>query len=143
MESKGGSTMGEIRNCPRCGKIFNYLGRPICGRCMQAEEEEFKKVKEYIYDYPGSNMPEISDATEVSIDKIMRFLREERLEISGENPNMFLECERCEKSIKTGRFCDACKDDLEKGFKQQLGASKRETDTSTSKSKMYTATRRK
>ncbi len=135
--------MGEIRNCPRCGKVFNYIARPICGRCMQDEEEEFKKVKEYIDEYPGANMPEVSDATGISVDKIMRFLRDERLEISGEDSNIFLECERCGRSIRTGRFCDKCKDEIQNELRNSLGSTKTTTRTEHKTEKMYTATRRR
>ncbi len=140
--------MGDIRNCPRCGKIFGYIGRPICNSCMQDEEDEFKKVKEYVYENPGANMAEVSQATEISVDKIMRFLRDERLEITGDDSNMILECERCSKAIKTGRFCDHCKDDMASGFKKEFGIGnkpepRQEPDKKSDRDKMFTATRRR
>lgn len=139
--------MAEIRNCPRCGKIFTYMGRPICIRCLDIEENEFKVVKEYIYDNPGATISEVSQETEVSVEKIMRFLREERLEIKSENDNLLLECERCGRGIKTGRFCDNCKAQINNDFRREFGMGKREpvqkTQSKTEKDKMYTATRRK
>lgn len=138
--------MPEIRNCPRCGKIFNYMSNPICGRCIEDEEDEFKRVKGYVYDNPGANMFEVAEITEVSIEKIMRFLREERLEISGGDGNVVLECERCGRAIKTGRFCEPCKDNLQTEFKKEFGLSKSSAPSPSKtkeKNKMYTATRRK
>ncbi len=138
--------MAEIRNCPRCGKIFTSFGRPICGRCLETEENEFKVVKEYIYDNPGATISEVSQETEVSVEKIMRFLREERLEIKSENSNLLLECERCGRGIKSGRFCDNCKAQINNDFRREFGMDKKEPapmpKVKTDKDKMYTATRR-
>ncbi|MFZ5353334.1 MAG: TIGR03826 family flagellar region protein [Bacillota bacterium] len=139
--------MGDIRNCPRCGRVFSYVGRPICNNCLNAEEDEFKRVKDYIYDNPGANMSEVSEATDVSVEKIMRFLRDERLEIVSGEGNMILECERCSKAIKTGRFCETCKDELATGLKKEFGlnqpAARPTSEKRPDKDQMYTATRRK
>jgi len=139
--------MAEIRNCPRCGKIFTYISRPICNNCLEVEENEFKVVKEYIYDNPGASISEVSQATDVTVEKIMRFLREERLEISSENNNLMLECERCGRAIKSGRFCENCKADINKDFKREFGLDKKpelqRSQSRTESDKMYTATRRK
>lgn len=139
--------MAEIRNCPRCGKIFTYVGRPICSRCIEIEEDEFKKVKEYVYDNPGATISETSQETGVSVDKIMRFLREERLEIKSEDSNLVLECERCGVPIKSGRFCERCKRDMNADFRREFGLDRKEPErklpTRAEKEKMYTATRRK
>lgn len=139
--------MAEIRNCPRCGKIFTYISRPICNSCLDVEENEFKVVKEYIYDNPGASISEVSQATEVSVEKIMRFLREERLEISSDNSNLLLECERCGRAIKSGRFCENCKADINKDFKREFGLDKKpgapRPQIKTDGDKMFTATRRK
>lgn len=139
--------MPEIRNCPRCGKIFSYTGRPICNRCIETEENEFKIVKEYIYDHPGATIPEVSQETEVSVEKIMRFLREERLEIKSENSNLVLECERCGRAISSGRFCENCKGQISKDFRREFGLDRKapapRPQARPEKEKMYTATRRK
>ncbi len=139
--------MAEIKNCPRCGKIFTYLGRPICGKCMETEENEFKVVKEYVYDNPGATISEVSQETEVTVEKIMRFLREERLEIKSENSNMVLECERCGRAINSGRFCENCKGQMNKDFKREFGLDRKEPEPKpqpkADRDKMFTATRRK
>lgn len=139
--------MAEIRNCPRCGKIFNYYGRAICNKCIDIEENEFKLVKEYIYDNPGATISEVSQETEVSVEKIMRFLREERLEIKSDNCNLLLECEKCGRPISSGRFCENCKGQINKEFRREFGLDKKDPGqnarTKLDKEKMYTATRRR
>jgi len=104
--------MPDVRNCRRCGRMYNYLsGPPICIDCKNADEEIFKKVKEYLYDKPGSSLAQVSMDLDVTVEKIKMFLKEGRLEIT-EGSNIILECERCGKSIKTGRFCNECQNQV-------------------------------
>ncbi len=139
--------MAEIKNCPRCGRIFTFIARPICNKCLEAEENEFKTVKEYVYDNPGATISEVSQETEVSVERIMRFLREERLEIKSENSNLILGCERCGRSINSGRFCEECKGQISNDFRKEFGLDDKKPQQTphirADKERMYTATRRK
>ncbi len=105
----------DIRNCKRCGKIYNYDGFNICRNCRRDDEVDFKKVRDYIYEYPGANISEVNAETKVDVDKIITFLKEGRLEIA-EGGNLILECEKCGVSIRSGRFCDKCTLELEREF---------------------------
>ena len=119
--------MPDVRNCRKCGKIYNYIGgAPICQVCRQADEEDFQRVKEYLYSNPGANMTQVSTELDISIEKIKRFLKEGRLEITGDDGNLILECENCGKAIKSGRFCDTCERDLASGFKSVANQIKNE-----------------
>lgn len=110
--------MPEVRNCRRCGKIYNYIGgAPICPDCKKLDEEDFQKVKEYLYQNPGASINQVSVDLDISVEKIRRYLKEGRLEITSEDGNMILECENCGKSIKSGRFCPECERELESGFR--------------------------
>ena len=111
---------------------------------MEAEEEEFKLVKEYIYDNSGASISEVSDATGVSADKIMRFLREERLEIDSDVSNMILECESCGRPVRTGRYCEECKNSITNEMRREFGISqrRRETIKTTGKEKMHVIKKR-
>ncbi|MCX8129899.1 MAG: MerR family transcriptional regulator [Clostridia bacterium] len=109
--------MPDVRNCRRCGKIYNYIGgAPICPVCREMDEEDFKKVKEYLYKNPGATLSEVSTVLEISVEKIKGYLKEGRLEIINNEGNLVLECESCGKAIKTGRFCDECSKGLAKDF---------------------------
>lgn len=117
--------MPDVRNCRKCGKIYNYIGGPpICPVCKQADEVDFQRVKEYLYEYPGATMTQVSTELDISIEKIKRFLKEGRLEITGEEGNLILECENCGKSINSGRFCEACERELAAGFRNVAGQMK-------------------
>ena len=63
-------------------------------------------------DNPGACMNEISEKLEVSTKQIEKWVREERLCFSDDSP-IGLECEKCGKMIKTGRFCDLCRVEMQ------------------------------
>lgn len=102
----------DVRNCAKCGRIFQYLiGAPICPKCKEKEEEEFQLVKTYIYDNKNANMMEVSNQTGVQMKLIERFIREGRLMLSEDSP-IFLRCEKCGTQIRTGRYCQSCSTSL-------------------------------
>ncbi|CRZ35472.1 flagellar operon protein (TIGR03826 family) [Herbinix hemicellulosilytica] len=108
----------DVRNCRTCGKLFNYLsGPPLCPTCMNALEEKFQEVKQYVYDHPKAEMHEVSEVCNVSIGQIKQWIREERLAFSDDSV-IGIDCEGCGATIKTGRFCKACKDKLARGFQE-------------------------
>ncbi|WP_425448020.1 TIGR03826 family flagellar region protein [Dethiothermospora halolimnae] len=135
----------ELKNCKKCGRIYAYDGYDSCSRCRQSDEEEFRRVKEYIYEHPGATIHEVSEETEVSKNKILKFLRAGRLEIKGDDANLILDCERCGKSIKTGRFCNQCTAEMQREFKSAV-APKKSPENERKKredDRMYIAKRRK
>ena len=99
----------NLRNCSRCGKMFNYIGgQPICEPCKKALEEDFQKVKKYIEENPGADIKKIAEDNEVPTKQIQQWIREERLMFSEGSP-IKLQCENCGETILTGRFCAKCK----------------------------------
>lgn len=135
----------ELRNCSNCGRAFAYVNSDLCSRCGGSDEDDFKKVKMYLYDHPGANVIEVSEETGVTEKKILRYLRENRIEIIEED-NLLLDCERCGTSIRSGRFCDSCTAKLQKEFSQVLQPKVQEQEKTriTAKSnKMYVAEMRK
>ncbi len=110
--------MPDIRNCRSCGKIFNYIGgAPICQACREKDEEDFKRVKDYLYDNPKASVTQVSVDLDISVEKIRRYLKDGRLEIANDEGNLILECEKCGRSIKTGRFCQDCERTLTSGLR--------------------------
>ena len=123
--------MPDVRNCRKCGKIFNFIGGlPICPICKQLDEDDFQRIKEYLYKNPGAGANIVSTELDISIEKIKRFLKDGRLEITGDEGNMILDCENCGKSIKSGRLCSDCERDLAAGFKTAASQIKSELDSS-------------
>ncbi len=99
----------EVRNCRECGKMFNYItGMPVCPACAKKMDEKFTQVKQYIYDHPGVGIQQVSEDNEVSVNLIKKWVREERLTFA-EGSAVGIDCERCGKTILSGRFCEECK----------------------------------
>ena len=138
----------DLRNCKKCGRVFAYTDSDLCSRCDNGgEEDNFKKVKEYLYDHPGATITEVCEETGVNEKLILKYLRENRIEIREED-NMVLDCERCGKAIRSGRFCDDCAAKLKKEFSQVLRSEKKEEEYKKPKGtkrseRMYIAERRK
>lgn len=110
----------NIKNCRSCGRIFNYVAGPfICPVCRDGMEKKFQIVKEYIRENPGVTIPQVSEECDVEQSQIRQWLREERLELA-ENSPIFLNCEGCGATIRCGRFCEKCKVNTTRGFKEVL-----------------------
>ena len=92
----------NVRNCRKCGNLFNYVsGPPICMACREKLEEKFQEVKKYIQDNGHAGIQQV-----------------ERLELSAES-GVTLSCENCGAAILSGRFCGKCKNSMA----NELGAS--------------------
>jgi len=99
----------NVRNCKKCGKIFNYIaGLPLCPACREASEAKFQQVKKYIQDNRGATVPEVASECEVDEQQIRQWVREERL-VFAEGSVSGIGCEVCGVAITTGRYCDRCK----------------------------------
>ncbi|TCK93374.1 flagellar operon protein (TIGR03826 family) [Natranaerovirga hydrolytica] len=126
----------EVRNCRSCGKIFNYIGgKPICPTCKNELEDTFQEVKAYIKDNPNAQIYDVAEENEVSVGQIKEWVREERLTFSPDSA-VGIDCENCGTTIKTGRFCNRCKDSLAKELggayaKKQTPEINKEKNTST------------
>ena len=112
--------MAELRNCSQCGQVYAYLGRNLCPRCLEKEEEEFKVVRSFIREHSGATITETAEATGVDEQKILRFLREGRLISRGLQASSTLECERCGRVLSEGRYCRDCREELDREIKQTL-----------------------
>ena len=103
----------NVRNCVKCGKMFNYItGAPICPVCKSQLEDQFQITKKYIRDNPNANISQVADACDVTIKMIHQWVREERL-IFTEGSAVGIECELCGRTIRTGKYCDKCKYDIQ------------------------------
>lgn len=110
----------NVRNCRKCGKIFNYVaGPPVCPKCREALEEKFQVAKDYIRENKKATLTEISEECDVEISQIRQWVREERLCFSDDSP-IGIDCEGCGAIIKTGQYCEKCKVNLIQGFKDSI-----------------------
>ncbi|MCQ2081187.1 MAG: flagellar protein [Lachnospiraceae bacterium] len=114
----------NVKNCRKCGKMFNYAFGPIiCPDCINSQEEIFQKAKKYVQDNPGCDIQELSENVEVDASQIRQWIREERLQFADDSP-IRIACEGCGSMIRSGRYCDACRGNMTSGFNNVLGANK-------------------
>ncbi len=108
----------DVRNCKRCGKIYNYMGSAVCNNCLQQEQEDFDKIREYLFKNPNSSTAEVSEATGIELKVISRFLKEGRLEADyiRMSDDSALTCEKCGKPVNSGRFCEKCVREMQTDF---------------------------
>lgn len=111
--------------CARCHRFFNKVAfEEVCPACFPVEEEEFRRIKEYLTRSPGASSNEVMQAIGASLKSIKRYLKEDRLEIVGENKG-FIRCELCGRPLNSGRFCDGCFKEGQAKRLQSLGQGKR------------------
>lgn len=106
--------MMDVRNCKQCGRLYNYVGgayRNLCPECIKYVEDKFAEVKAYIQDNVNASINEVSRECKVSTKQIEQWIREERLAFSDDSA-VGIACEVCGKTIKTGRYCNVCRNTI-------------------------------
>ncbi|MCF6093411.1 flagellar protein [Microaerobacter geothermalis] len=121
--------LGQLANCPQCGKLFVKTIHDICPDCYKEIEEDYEKCVAYLKKKENrtANIYELSDGTGVSVSRITRFIREGRISVLG-FPNLGYPCESCGKIIRKGHLCDDCANRLKKEWKLAAEDEKRLRD---------------
>jgi len=117
----------NLDNCPRCGKLFAKNFRDVCPSCMRDIDKEYELCANFLREFRGSIITEVSDATGVSIKQITKFIREGRISIMNA-PNMSYPCESCGTLIRDNQLCDNCRQRIEKDKKQMFQDISRKED---------------
>ena len=129
----------NLKNCRVCNRVFVDSINDVCPTCREKEEEDFKKVYEYLKEITNANIEEIHEQTGVDKQVINKFVREGRFESFREaGLTLEVECRFCGKPIPHGDHCKACSERLRSDIKGQLKS--RVIDDS-HKSRMHTAGR--
>jgi flagellar operon protein (TIGR03826 family) len=99
-----------LRNCVRCGQVFASNTSKVCPQCQEEEEEDFEKVKEFVYEEGNSTILKIHEGTGVEKKRIQKFIRKGRL--TELNVDLTIGCKRCGAAIKSGDYCKSCRDEM-------------------------------
>lgn len=90
--------------CPLCGSDLEYdgLGSYVCTQCGVQEMDDYGKVRAYLDKYGMTRLSEISEATDVPLEKIQEFIDEGKFEV-------VVHCAGCGIEIKEGMYCVSCR----------------------------------
>lgn len=106
--------MAEIRNCPGCGELFNFIGlRDVCHKCAQSEEDMYQMVYRFLRkrENRAATVERIFEATGVKEELLYKWVRKGRLHPTV-FPNLGYPCDNCGKLTNKGKLCDPCTNDL-------------------------------
>ena len=95
--------------CPECGgvMVFKGCGEYKCEKCKYVAYDDYGKVRNYVEGHSGVTMAQAADATGVKQKTIRTMLKESRLEVA-DGSSVYLKCEMCGVSIRSGRVCSKC-----------------------------------
>ncbi len=99
----------EIKKCAICGKLFHSLGTNICAPCSQQADQDFLKVREYIYDKTENvSITDILQNTGVPEKIVLYLMREGRIAQKQIAETGKLKCAVCGTAITSGKLCLKC-----------------------------------
>ena len=126
----------EVRNCRSCGRLFNYMGgAPLCPACQKKLEEKFQEVKAFLEENPNSSVETVAEELDVSVNQIRQWIRVERLSLSVAGADGIV-CETCGKPIRTGRFCEKCKNNMANALAESIHKPEPPQETERDKNRM-------
>ena len=97
----------SLINCPECGRMYIRNSFDMCESCKASEEAGFTAIKEYIEENNSCTLVELTDATGVSIKKILGYIREGRL-VATSGMAGEVTCKSCQEPVLSGNFCEQC-----------------------------------
>ena len=91
----------------------------IISASVSVLEEKFQEVKAFLEENPNSSVETVADELDVSVKQIRQWIREERLSLSVAGADGIV-CETCGKPIRTGRFCEKCKNNMANALAESI-----------------------
>lgn len=119
---------GSLANCSRCDRLFVKTNKDLCPVCIKEIEDEYIRCAEYLREHKLVSLYELSEATEVSVKQITRFIKEGRISVA-DFPNISYTCESCGAPIREGKLCKKCSERLNKDIKKVLEKESSEEST--------------
>ena len=107
--------------CKKCKKIFNRISskQVICQKCTAELDDAYHKVKDYLWKNRKASINQVAEDCDVSVAQLKRWVKEEKLEFSQESGVSF-QCESCGKEIRSGRYCQSCKDKVKAAMENEV-----------------------
>lgn len=102
----------SLINCKRCGKLIPKVGIGLCTDCVRAEQDEYRKVRDYVHKHPEATVMEVSRETGVSVARIYELVRQGKLVAHSPESDLAVECVLCGRRIVTGQVCETCRKEI-------------------------------
>ncbi len=114
----------KLANCSRCNRVYTSVpgGRDICQSCMREEDDNYRKIFNFLSTRPAATAQEIAQATDIDVKDIYRYVRENRLRLVQGDTG--LTCEGCGIPIAQGKICDKCRQKLSEDLKNDIDKSR-------------------
>jgi len=109
-------SLANIDYCPTCGKLFARGAADVCPACYKEVEKQYEICLKFLRENKRCTIQEMSDATDVPIKLITKFIREGKISLANA-PNMGYPCEMCGTIIRESHICDSCRHKLTKDIK--------------------------
>lgn len=109
-----------LSNCPSCDKLFvKSAFREVCDACHKEEEKAFDLVYTFIRKKENRTafINQVVAGTGVSERLIYKFIKKGRLNLVH-FPNIGYPCEKCGATIREGKLCSNCTDEIKSDLKQ-------------------------
>lgn len=106
----------ELSNCKKCGKVYPKTHSEHCNDCRLNEEDQLKKLKDYISNVKEGekfSLNDLSEGTGVSTKDIQVYMKKRRLLDVGSN--MILNCKICKVEINamsSSLLCSKCDNEV-------------------------------
>ena len=111
-----------VQQCDYCRRPFQSYGSKTCIDCLTLMEESMRKIRDYLYEFPGAGVEVTSSETRVPIKMITYLLKDGRLLLVDNHVGIsILSCEVCKKPISTGRLCNPCRENLVRTMDEKVG----------------------
>jgi len=113
----------DMVNCPKCGRLFTKIKNQLCPACQKEDDEAFQAIRKFAEENENCTIGDLSQGTGVSEKRILRYIREGRLEVtSGMRGDV--RCKMCNRPIAKGIYCDSCFIEINQNISKALSKSK-------------------
>lgn len=123
------NTYNRPTYCSECGgvMVFKGVGEYRCEKCGFISYDDYGKVRNYLEEHMGATTAETSKATGVSQKSVRDMLKEGKIEIA-QNSAIFLRCEICGATIRSGRYCSKCETNYHRDLEEMARKARRQDD---------------
>ncbi|MDZ4861106.1 MAG: hypothetical protein SGI88_19210 [Candidatus Hydrogenedentes bacterium] len=96
-----------LASCARCKKLFLKVRANVCLACEAEDEAFYERLRQHIGIHPNQTAEEVSEATGIEIETVLRFINEGRIEVQGSTK---VACGKCGKPAISAakKLCANC-----------------------------------